>query len=338
MSYYNLSKKNKIGSKIILNANVDDHQWKLLNFEFFKNFESPHTRKCYERDISLFFEFIEISKIFLTSPADVMKAHVIAYKNYLMDLDKAPKTICRKLSSISSYFDFLVEKDILAVNPCAGVRRPKQTVQNETNDLSDAQVKKLFEVLFEKEETKSILLHRAIIILLFSTGLRKSELINLKQKDYQAIDEQNFCLKIRAKGGKFLTKLLHPSAKKVLDDYLNYIQEENELISGSEYLFKPTRNPLNPGQLNKALNPKSVDYILEKYCREAEIFQRISPHSARATYIGSALENGVELWKISQDVGHESVRTTEIYNKRRSNLKNSPVHSLGFLEKIKNSA
>ena len=71
---------------------------------------------------------------------------------------------------------------------------------------------------------------------------------------------------------------------------------------GDEYLFTPTKNPLDPRKLNKPLNPKSVDYILKKYCKKAGIFQRISPHSARATYIGSALENGVELWKISQDV------------------------------------
>ena len=306
-------------------------EWDFLHFEFFKNFDSPHTRKCYERDIKLFFEFIEMNNISISSPMEIQKAHVVAYKNYLLQSEQAPKTICRKLSSISSYFDFLVEKDKAISNPCSGVRRPKQTVQNETNDLSDKQVKRLFDVLFNQDENHSIFLHRAVVFLLFSTGLRKAELINLRNKDYYQIDENNFCLKVRAKGGKFLVKLLHPSTKLILDEYLSHKVNPDSLANGDEYLFTPTKNPLEPKNLNKPLNPKSIDYILKKYCKQAGIFQRISPHSARATYIGSALENGVELWKISQDVGHESVRTTEIYNKRRSALKNSPVHSLGFL-------
>ena len=317
---------------------VQKDEWDLLHYEFFKNFESPHTRKCYERDIRLFFDFIDLNNISITTPSDIQKAHIVAYKNYLSQSEQAPKTICRKLSSISSYFDFLVEKDKVISNPCSGVRRPKQTVQNETNDLSDEQVQRLFDVLFSQEESHSIYLHRAIIFLLFSTGLRKAELINLKNKDYYQVDEDNFCLKVRTKGGKFLVKLLHPSARLVLEEYLSQKVSSNSVSSGEEYLFTPTKNPLEPNKLNKPLNPKSVDYILKKYCKEAGIFQRISPHSARATYIGSALENGVELWKISQDVGHESVRTTEIYNKRRSNLKNSPVHSLGFLENKKKLA
>ena len=59
------------------------------------------------------------------------------------------------------------------------------------------------------------------MFLLFSTGLRKAELINLKHKDYYQIDEDNFCLKVKTKGGKILVKLLHPSAKLVLDEYIS---------------------------------------------------------------------------------------------------------------------
>jgi integrase/recombinase XerD len=315
-------------------------EWDVLNFEFFQNFESPHTRRCYERDIKLFFSFLTTLKISIAGPRELTKAHVVAYKRYLQDSNQAPKTICRKISSISSYFDFLIEKNRIDVNPCHGLRRPKQVVVNETLDLSDESVQKLFNVLFEVEEAenKSILMHRAVIFLLFSTGMRKAELINLTFKDYQQADEQTFCLKIKAKGGKFLLKVLHPSAKLVLDQYLNSLVESGAISSGNEYLLQPTRNPLNPGNLNKPLNPKTVNYILDKYCKKAGIFKRISPHSARATYIGSALENGVDLWRVSLDVGHESVRTTEIYNKRRSGIKNSPVHSLGFFNQNKKSA
>ncbi len=318
----------------------DGLDWEMINFEYFNNFDSPNTRRCYHRDIQLFFKFCEnfISKA--VSPLSLERAHVVAFKNYLMGLEQAPKTICRKLSSLSSYFDFLLEKNIIKNNPCKGVRRPKQLVKNETMDLSDDAVNKLFESLFQNREsiTKSIYLHRAVIFLLFSTGLRKGELSNLKVKDYKKIDEGTYCLIVRAKGGKYLTKVLHPSARIVLDEYINFQITKGAILNPDEFLLKPTRNPLEPGKLNKPLNPKTVDYILRKYCLMAGIEKRITPHSARATYIGSALENGVELWRVSQDVGHESVRTTEIYNKRRSKINNSPVHSLGFLNGCKKAS
>ena len=114
-----------------------DNEWDILNYEFFRNFDSPHTRKCYERDIGLFFSFMDSKEVKLIGPQDILKIHVIAYRNYLQDLEQAPKTICRKLSSISSYFDFLIEKNLIDINPCHGVKRPRQVVINETQDLSD---------------------------------------------------------------------------------------------------------------------------------------------------------------------------------------------------------
>ena len=311
--------------------------WKILNFEFFKNFDSPHTRKCYERDIQAFFLFLYQNKVEIKKPNDIQRAFIVAYKSSLLEIDQAPKTICRKLSCISSYFDFLMEKGLMDFNPCQGVRRPSQIVKNETNDLSDEAVTRLFEVLFTVEN-ESIRLHRAIIFLLFSTGIRKSELINLKVKDYFQLGDLHWVIKIRAKGGKYLTKVVHPSAKEILDDYINHTFNGDLLTKGDEFLFRPTKNPSQPQLLNKSLNPKTIDYIVKKYCKMAGIFDRISPHSARATYIGSALEAGVELWRVSQDVGHESIRTTESYNKRRTKLENSPVHSLGFFSGLKKSA
>jgi site-specific recombinase XerD len=99
-------------------------------------------------------------------------------------------------------------------------------------------------------------------------------------------------------------------------------------LSPHDYLFRPTKNPV--GTLEKKLNPKSIDYIIKKYCQKMGLDGRYSPHSARATYIGSALENGADLYRVSQDVGHSYVTTTQEYDKRRRRLKDSPIHQLGF--------
>ncbi len=73
---------------------------------------------------------------------------------------------------------------------------------------------------------------------------------------------------------------------------------------------------------------------MKSWCKKAGIHHRISPHSARASYIGSALDNGVDLYKISRDVGHASVKTTEEYNKRKQRISESPVWGLGFMKKV----
>jgi integrase/recombinase XerD len=101
----------------------------------------------------------------------------------------------------------------------------------------------------------------------------------------------------------------------------------------NDWLFQPSVNPKNPKNLDRPLVPSSIDYIFKKYCKLAGINKRVSPHSARATYIGSSLQGGADLLKVSKDVGHSSVKTTEAYNKRKNTLKDSPARNLGFIQK-----
>ncbi|MEI8347075.1 MAG: tyrosine-type recombinase/integrase, partial [Pseudomonadota bacterium] len=301
-----------------------------LDYEFFKNFESEHTRRNYYLDIRQFFQFIAQSFTEINNPQKIERVHIVAYRNFLSDKQLAPKSINRKLSSLSSYMDFLVEKGLMNFNPTDSIRRPRQEVIRPTEDLSDDQVVNLFAAIEENKVSGP--LHKAIIYLLFSTGIRKSELINLKMKSFKTLDGHRI-IEFRAKGGKFLTKVLHPNCVLVLEDYLRWMEKQGRRLDKEDYFFRPTRNPKDPAQLDNRLAPTSVDYIIHIYCQRAGIEGRITPHSARATYIGSALENGVDLLRVSQDVGHASVKTTQEYNKRRQKLTDSPVYKIGFLKK-----
>lgn len=309
--------------------NIGGKSYDKLNYEFFNNFESAHTKKSYYNDISQFFDFIE--KTFFKRLDDIERVHVVAYKNFLStaEINCAPKTINRKLSSISSYFKFLVEKGVLESNPVTCIRRPKQSVRTPTNDIDDDGIRKMLEAVDLKSNSGP--LHHAILYVLFTTGIRKSELINLKLKDYKKINNHHV-IEIKGKGGKQLIKILHPVCVEVIESYLSWMRANNRNVLENDWLFMPTRNPLESSTLEKRINPKTIDYIIKKYAKQCGIFQRISPHSARASYIGSALESGVDIYKVSQDVGHSSVKTTEEYNKRKRRFEDSPVHSLGFLK------
>ncbi len=307
-----------------------------LEYEFFENFTSKHTIKSYKNDIRQFFHFIRQTILHLKKFSDINKIHILAYRNWLDYKDYAPKTINRKLSAASSYFDFLVEKNLIDLNPVTSVRRPRQEVKSPTQGLSDDDIVRVLKSV--PNDSPSSLLHRAILYILFTTGIRKSELIFLKRKDFFTIGGHQV-IKVLAKGGKILTKALHPKCVEILEQYISWMgSEERELLS-DDWLFQPTRNPNEKikghDSLNKPLRPSSIDYILKIYCKKAGIIGRYTPHSARASYIGSALEAGEEIWKVSRDVGHSSVKTTEIYNKRRQKLEDSPAYNLGFLKNEK---
>ena len=115
-----------------------------LQYEFFYNFESEHTRKSYRIDIGQFFAFLCDHFIEINDYTSIQKFHFVAFRNWLTDSNLAPKSINRKMAANSSFFDFLVEKGIVAFNPVTCIKRPRQEVRTPTNDASDVQIKKRF--------------------------------------------------------------------------------------------------------------------------------------------------------------------------------------------------
>ncbi len=301
-----------------------------LDYEFFKNFESVHTQISYRNDIKQFFKFIFNFFPYVNKLHKIERAHIVAFRNWLFEAEMAPKTINRKLAAFSSYCDFLVEKDLIPFNPCTSVKRPRQEVRKPTNDLTDEQVIKLFEVVENNKRAGK--LHKAVLYTLFTTGIRKSELINLKLKDIRKRDA-HIVIEIKAKGGKFLTKVLHPLCVQAIEEYVMWMETKGRIIHPEDWLFQPTQNPSDPKNLCRPLDPKAVDYILQSNAKKAGIYQRISPHSARATYIGSALEAGKDLWKIAQDVGHSSVQTTARNQQRSHKRHEAPEEDRGGMTK-----
>jgi len=311
---------------------VYEGQRATLDYEFFENFASEHTKTAYKNDLSQFFGYIYGQFGLLRSVAELSRTHVIAYRNHLQanggrgGKGSCPKTIIRKLAAIKSYCDFLVEKGLLHANPAISVKRPADQVITETNDLTDDQVRQLINAVDMGAQAGP--LHKAILVLMFSTGLRKSELIHLKRGDYRDQDGYRL-IQFMGKRGKINRVPLHPAASFQIDQYIQWMENRGRAISADDWLFKPTRNHHNQ-DTNKKLNPTSVDFIVKKYCRKIGVTTRITPHSARATVISSLLEHGCDLYKVAQLVNHSNVKTTQGYDKRGKKLSDSPVFILKF--------
>jgi len=304
-----------------------------LDYEFFENFDSEHTRVAYKRDLAQFFEFVNSEFGPINHPQQLQKMHVVAFRNALQapvsegGRSYCPKTVIRKLASITSYCAFLIEKGLMTSNPTSHVKRPTDQVITATNDLSDDEVKALLASVDLNK--KSGPLHMAILVVLFAAGMRKGELINLKFEDYQ--EHQGLkILQFMGKRGKLSRIPLHPVAIFHLENYIQHMKSIGRELKGGDYLFQgsPNRTSLRS---NKKLQGTSVDYIIKHHCKKIGVKANISPHSARATVIGSLLESGCDLYKVSQLVNHSNVKTTQGYDKRKKSLIDSPVFKLKFL-------
>lgn len=304
-----------------------------LDEEFFANYSSQYTRQSYRNDILQFFRFIEDSYPQINSVSQIERVQVITFRNFLQETGgvaaeaAAPKTVGRKLASISSYFDYLTEKGQTKFNPVSSVKRPRREVRTPTNALNAEQVRAFIAAI--DTNTAAGIMHKALLLMFFTTGLRKSEVLNLRRKDYGELTGYKI-VEYRGKGGKLGQKLLHPLCVEALEAYLSYMKSHDRAHGPNDWLFQPSRNPKDPSNLNKKINPRTVNEIIDHYAKKTGIVSKLCPHSARATFITELLDAGVDIYKVAQEVNHASVNTTQEYDKRRKQLSDSPVLKLRY--------
>jgi len=313
-----------------------------LHYEFLKNYNSEETRKAYYSDLKSFFNFFKMAfKKTIRHPSEISKVHVIAYKDFLIDCggvdnNKASNlTVRRKMATLSSYFKFMMEKNVINTNPMDGIKRPKKSATKGTECLSENQVRLLLDsldiqVLTNDDFTNH--LHRAMIYILFYTGIRVSELINLKRKDYYSYNGAPI-FRITAKGGKSRFVPLHPQLVIVIEDYFKILRKtyksiHQERFSSDDYLFFSLKNNKNNERLN--ISRSGVYKIINKVAFRAGVRDKISPHSARATLITSLLQQGHDLYKVSLSVGHANPETTKIYDKRNQSIYDNAILEIHY--------
>ena len=115
-----------------------------------------------------------------------------------------------------------------------------------------------------------------------------------------------------------------------MEAYFEQMKNHHRSHQPDEWLFQPSINPADPTHTNKPLNPRTINEILETYAKKCDFNVRVSPHSARATFISELLELGVDIYTVAREVHHSSVKTTQEYDKRRRRLLDSPVTKLRY--------
>jgi len=294
--------------------------------EWFANITNEKTRRAYKNDVTEFSRFIGIG-----SPEEmrlVTRAHVISWRKQLESRDLATSTIRRKLSAISSLFDYLCERNAVTHNPVNGVKRPmSNNNEGTTPALSDSQARKLLDA--PPKNTLKGKRDRAILAILLYHGMRREELCNLKVKDLQSREGVSH-FKIHGKGGKIRFIPVNPVAQRLISAYMEACGHKEELKGP---LFRPVRNN-RTGELNRALNPNSVyRNILRKYGHQSGLNAEVKGlcvHSLRATAATNALSHDADIAKVQEWLGHANVSTTRLYDRRSTRPEDSPTFRVKY--------
>ena len=263
-----------------------------IQMMFYERNISNNTLDAYKEDLSSFFNYVKKYKCEELDLEDLE-----GYIRFLSSQGKASSTIIRKVGTIKQFYVFLQKQNILK-NKSSLIELPKKD-KYLPKFLKDEEANKIFEVC--KYDTPINQRNSVIIELLYATGIRVSELVNIKISD---IDINERTIKVLGKGSKERMVIFNNHTKKAIEIYLNDgYHEFNKLSSG--YLI-----------LNKDGNKLSERYIrniINKLVTKAGLDIKISPHTFRHTFATDMLEDGSDLMTVKELLGHESLNTTSIY-------------------------
>jgi site-specific recombinase XerD len=256
----------------------------------------------------------------------VTRAHVIAWRKSLEQRQLSAPTIRRKLSALSSLFDYLCEKNAVAHNPVKGVKRPAADAnEGKTPALGDGQARAILDA--PATNTLKGKRDRAILSTFLFHGLRCEELCKLKVKDLQ-LRRGVLHLRIHGKGGKIRFVPAHASALERITDYLDAAGHREDLDGA---LFRPVKNPIT-GTLDKPLSPAGIYHrVVKLYAARADVnVPGFCIHSLRATAATNALDHEADIAKVQEWLGHANIATTRLYDRRKSRPEDSPTFKVAY--------
>jgi integrase/recombinase XerC len=286
---------------------MDDLIERFIGYLQFERNASPHTIRNYRSDLLQFRQFLSGGDNGASKPLSVETIDALQVRSFLAFLfehEKEKSSAARKLAAIKSFFKFLKRDGKLAENPAATISTPKRPktlprimTEEETNEFLDrvARESETGDAAFSRD--------RAILELLYASGLRVSELVGL---DLRAINLGEGVLLVRGKGRKERLVPFGSKAKNALSNYLP-IREKvlREAKASGPALFLNARG--------KRLTTRSVHRVVKHYVRSFGPSINVSPHGLRHAFASHLLAEGADLRAIQEMLGHASLSTTQKY-------------------------
>lgn len=254
---------------------------------------SNNTIESYKRDLEKFLEFNKDKNIDRISNDDLK-----SYIKYLKEENLNEKSIARNISSLKSFYKFLIIEKYITNNPSDALFLPK-VKKSLPNTLTEDEVLKLLDI--ELTDNFSYR-NKAMLELMYATGLRVSELINLKLQD---IDLSQDIIRTFGKGSKERVIPIGDYAKEYLEKYIYEYRGSMLKRESCEYLFLNNHG--------KQMTRQGFFKIIKKIAKEKGINKELSPHTLRHSFASHLLKYGADLRTIQELLGHSDISTTQIY-------------------------
>ena len=275
------------------NLNKEDANLRsFLNYLYIEKGLSQNTVKAYEVDLLAFISWITDNTN--TDVKNIKEDNINKYISYLFKTKLKSSSVNRKISSIKSFYLFLIKKSIVATSPISEVISPKQE-KYLPSSMSEDEVDKLLNspdsnIKIEKRD-------KAMIEMLYATGMRISELVNLKITD---VDMQRCVVKVLGKGSK---ERLIPFGEEAYEALNNYLSDRDE--SSSKEVFLSNRKT--------KISRVAFWHRIKFYLVRENLKQTISPHTLRHAFATHLLNRGADLRSVQLLLGHSDLSTTQIY-------------------------
>ncbi|MHC4879847.1 MAG: tyrosine-type recombinase/integrase [Planctomycetota bacterium] len=286
--------------------------------EFFHGkIRNPRTRKTYRHCVHRFLDWAQSCGLEL---ARIAPAHV---GQYLDGLELAPATKKLHLAAVRHFFDELVVRHVVVLNPAACVRGERlQVIEGTTPEIPRDQAR----MLVHSIDTSHVvgLRDRAVIAVLIYTAARVGAVAGLRQRDLYDSRGQ-LCLRFHEKAGKRREIPVRHDLQQYLRDYLTALPPESLLPDGPMFLTaarrtkKLTRNPMTAGDIGR---------MVKRRLRDFGFSERLSPHSFRVCTVTDLLEQGVPLEDVQYLAGHADPRTTRLYDRRQRRVTRNIVERI----------
>jgi integrase/recombinase XerD len=273
---------------------------KLLDFFAVEKGYSDNTIAAYRNDLSQFARFLAEMDPPITSWAEVGRDNIVNYILHLKEREYTSSTVARKVAAIKSFFHFLLAEGIIEDDPTATLDSPK-VKKRLPKALSHDLVNRLLEEASKSSAPKGQR-DKALLELLYATGMRVSELVLLNIDDINLASANVRCF---GKGAKERIIPIYDRAVRVLEEYLQ---------QGRPHLMKdPKEKALFLNHRGKRLTRQGLWLIIKRYAEEIGMGAEITPHTLRHSFATHMLSGGAGLREVQKLLGHANISTTQVY-------------------------
>ena len=274
----------------------DQHIVAFLNSLIIEKGLSKNTIQSYESDIYQLYQWnISKNKKLIT---EIKKIDTSQYISYLFRQNLKSTSVNRKISSLKTFFNFLLKKKLINANPFADQIMPKKPISL-PKSISEDDVVKLLDA--PKPDSLIGLRDKAMLELLYASGVRISELVNIKFSD---LDLERNIIKVFGKGSKERLVPFGEDAAQCISAYIDE-RKKNKDIASIKYIFLNSRG--------SKISRHAFWHRLKEYCLEIGLKRDISPHTLRHAFATHLLNRGADLRSVQVLLGHSDLSTTQIY-------------------------